>query len=311
MTPRPFRFGVIAESVRDRCGLLDTACRAEAAGYDTLLIRDHFVTEPFGDQLAPVVALAALAESTTTLRLGTLVLANDYRHPVLLAKEAATLQHLSGGRFELGIGAGWLREEYERAGMGFDRAGVRVDRLAESLEVLRGLLGGESLRYHGTHYTVDGLRTFPAAEPVPPILVGAGAERMLRLAGRTADIVGILPRALPRGDISAELSERTPEAMDRKIGWVREGAGARFDQVELSQILSVHAVADHRAAAESIAAERGWSVQDVLDMPSRVIGTPERMAEELLARRERYGLTYHVVSDRDMDAVAPVVRRLA
>src|SRR5215216_2077656 len=167
---RPFRFGVIGEAITSRERLLDTARRAEALGYDTLLLRDHFVAEPFGDQLAPLVALTAAAAATRTLRLGSLVLDNDYRHPVLLAKEAATLDVLSGGRFELGVGAGWLREEYERAGMAFDPAGVRVDRLEEALAVLKGLLTGPALTFTGRHYTVTGLESFPGppSGPVRP-----------------------------------------------------------------------------------------------------------------------------------------------
>lgn len=161
---RNFRFGVVGESIRSGADLADTARRAEELGYDVLTLRDHFVTEPFGDQLAPMVALASAASATSTLRLGTMVLSNDFRHPVMLAKEAATLDHLSGGRFELGLGAGWLREEYEAAGMPFDRPGTRVGRLAESLQILRALLSGEKTTFAGEHYTVDGLTVFPRPE---------------------------------------------------------------------------------------------------------------------------------------------------
>src|SRR5918996_3098667 len=161
--PLPFRFGVIGEAIASREGLLGEARRAEDLGYATLLLRDHFVPEPFGDQLAPMVALTAAAGVTRTLRVGSLVLDNDYRHPVMLAKEAATLDLLSEGRFELGIGAGWLRDEYDAAGMPFDPPGVRVGRLEEALEVLKGLLAGQALTFKGEHYTVDGI----AGVPVP------------------------------------------------------------------------------------------------------------------------------------------------
>jgi probable F420-dependent oxidoreductase len=161
MTSRlPFRFGVLGERVQTPEALVGTAQRAERLGYSTLLLRAHFVREPFGDQLAPMIALAAAAGATETLRVGTVVLANDYRHPVMLAKEAATLDLLSGGRFELGLGAGWLREEYERAGMAFDLARERVDRLEESLTVLKGLLAGEEVDFAGEHYAVTSLSTF-------------------------------------------------------------------------------------------------------------------------------------------------------
>jgi probable F420-dependent oxidoreductase len=181
---RPFRFGVVGEGIRSGRQLLERACRAEELGYATLLLRDHFVAEPFGDQLAPMVALTAAAAATRTLRVGSLVLDNDYRHPVLLAKEAATLDLLSGGRFELGIGAGWLREEYRRAGMPFDAPGVRVGRFEESLRVLKGLLAGPAFTFAGAHYSVTGLEGFPrpVQRPRPPILVGAGSKRMLGIA---------------------------------------------------------------------------------------------------------------------------------
>src|SRR4029450_6814759 len=182
---RPFRFGVIGEAITSRERLLDTAHRAEALGYSTLLLRDHFVAEPFGGQLAPLGALIALARPPPTLRVGSLGLSNDYRHPVVLAKEAATLDLLSGGRFELGIGAGWLRDEYQRAGMPFDPPGVRVGRLEESLQVLKGLLAGPALTFKGEHYTVDGMAGFPVPvqRPHPPILVGAGSRRVLGSGG--------------------------------------------------------------------------------------------------------------------------------
>jgi probable F420-dependent oxidoreductase len=312
---RGFRFGVVGESIRTAGQLVATARRAEDLGYATLLLRDHVVPASFGDQLAPLVALTAAAAATRTLRVGTLVLDNDFRHPVMLAKEAATLDVVSGGRLELGIGAGWLAEEYERAGLTFDPAGVRVDRLAESLRILRGLFAGLPLTYAGTHYSVSGLTGFPlpAQRPHPPILVGAGSRRMLGIAGSEADIVGILPRALPNGTISDDLSERSPEGIARKVDWVRAGAGDRLAEVELSMMISVTVTDDHRAAAAIVAAERGWpgAADQVLDMPSQFIGSVDRIAGLMHERRERYGFTYFVVADGDMDALAPVVARLA
>jgi probable F420-dependent oxidoreductase len=313
---RPFRFGVIGEAMTSREGLLGGARRAEALGYSTLLLRDHFVPEPFGDQLAPLVALTAAATATRTLRVGSLVLDNDYRHPVVLAKEAATLDLLSEGRFELGVGAGWLRAEYRRAGLAFDDPAVRVGRLEEALQVLKGLLAGPALTFKGEHYTVDGIAGFPAPvqRPHPPILVGAGSRRMLGIAGRQADIVGILPRALPEGGISGKLSERSPAAVARKVEWVRQAAEHRPQQVELSMVVSVALDRDHRAAAGRFAVEQGWGAaagELVLEMPSVAVGPAERVAEELQARRDRYGFSYLVVADGDMEAFAPVVERLA
>jgi probable F420-dependent oxidoreductase len=313
---RPFRFGVIGEAITSRERLLGEARRAEALGYSTLLLRDHFVPEPFGDQLAPMLALTAAAGATRTLRVGSLVLDNDYRHPVMLAKEAATLDLLSEGRFELGIGAGWLRAEYQRAGLPFDDPAIRVGRLEESLQVLKGLLGGPTLTFKGEHYTVDGITGFPVPvqRPHPPILVGAGSPRMLGIAGREADIVGILPRALRQGAISGALSERSPAVVARKVEQVRGAAEHRSDPVELSMVMSVVVDRDHRAAAERFAVAQGWGVaaaELVLEMPSVAVGPPDRVAEELQARRDRYGFSYLVVADDDMEAFAPVVDRLA
>jgi probable F420-dependent oxidoreductase len=313
---RPFRFGVIGEAITSREALLVEARRAEALGYSTLLLRDHLVPEPFGDQLAPLLALTAAAGATTRLRVGSLVLDNDYRHPVLLAKEAATLDLLSGGRFELGIGAGWLRAEYRRAGLPFDEPAVRVARLEEAIQVLKGLLAGPALTFTGEHYTVAGIAGFPTPvqRPHPPILVGAGSPRMLGIAGRHADIAGILPRALPEGAISDALSERSSAAVARKADRVLQAAEQRGRPVELSLVLSVALDRDPRAAAERFAVERGWgaaAAELVLEMPSAAVGPPERVAEQLQARRDRYGFSYLVVADGDMEAFAPVVERLA
>jgi probable F420-dependent oxidoreductase len=313
---RPFRFGVIGESIRSREQLIATARRSEKLGYSTLLLRDHFVPEPFGDQLAPLVALTAAAEATRELRVGSLVVDNDYRHPVMLAKEAATLDLLSGGRFELGIGAGWLRDEYARGGMAFDDPGVRVGRLNESLTILKGLFAGSALTFSGTHYSVTDLEIFPepAQRPRPPILVGAGSRRMLGIAGREADIVGILPKALPSGSISDALSERSPQTMERRIEWVREAAGERFPDIELSTMISVTIADDHRQAAERFAVERGWGREAadlVLEMPSKFVGSRVRVGDEMHARRDRLGLSYYVVSDRELEAVGPLVEDLS
>jgi probable F420-dependent oxidoreductase len=313
---RHFRFGVVGESIGSATELVDRARRAEELGYDTLLLRDHFVAEPFGHQLAPLIALTAAAGATSTLRVGTLVLANDYRHPVLLAKEAATLDVLSGGRLELGLGAGWLSAEYAAAGVAFDPPGDRVSRLEESIRLLMALFEGDPVTFDGRHYQVTELDSFPrpAQRPHPPLLVGAGSRRMLGLAGRHADIVGILPKALPSGTISEDISERTPATTAQKIAWIREGAGDRFARLELSMMVSPVITADYRSAELQFAVERGWgtgAADLVRDMPSAFIGPVERIAELMLARREEYGFSYYVVSDRAMQAFSPVVAKLA
>ncbi|WP_176611826.1 TIGR03621 family F420-dependent LLM class oxidoreductase [Actinomadura sp. WMMB 499] len=309
---RAFRFGVVGGSIRSGAELAATAHRAEELGYSTLTLRDHFVPEPFGDQLAPMVALASAAAGTRTLRLGTMVLANDHRHPVTVAKEAATLDHLSGGRFELGVGAGWLRAEYDAAGIPFDPAGIRVGRLEESLRILRSLLSGERTVFAGEHYRIDGLTVFPRPERRPPLVVGAGSPRMLGIAGRYADTVGVLPRALPEGAISDEITERLPDTIARKVDRVRDAADGR--DVELSMMVTPAFGADPRATAARVAVLRGWGTAAaglVPDMPSQFVGPPEHIAEQMIARRERYGFTYYQVPDSAMERFAEVVALLA
>ena len=313
---RPFRFGIINEQMGDAAAWIARARHAEALGYATFLLRDHFVTEPFGDQFAPFVALTAAACATTTLRVGTLVFDNDYRHPVILAKEAATLDLLSGGRLELGIGAGWLRAEYEAAGMAYDPNGVRVDRLAEALTVIKGLFADEPLTFTGEHYRVTNLASFPKPiqRPGPPFLIGAGKRRMLQLTGRHADIVGFLTTSVVSGALHDDPTERLAAAVEQKIAWVREGAGARFDTIELSLIPAIIITDDRQGATERLIREHAWSgisPEQVREMPAVLIGTIAEIIATLQARRERYGFSYYVIADAQLDACAPLVKALA
>lgn len=228
----------------------------------------------------------------------------------------ATLDLLSGGRLELGIGAGWLRSEYEKAGMCYDPAGVRISRLEESLQVLRGLWSDGPFSFNGDHYTITNLEGFPKSvqEPRPPILIGGGKSRMLKLAGREADIVSFLTTSVASGTVEDDPRERLASSVTEKIGWVREGAGERFDQIELS-LIPTFAIADDRHAwAENTIRERGWrdvTVEDVLDMPSIFAGTPDEIVESMLCRREQYGFSYYVVSDKILEEFAPIAERLA
>jgi probable F420-dependent oxidoreductase len=312
----PFRFGVFAEGVRSREALLDTARRAEDGGFATFLIRDHFIAEPFGHQLAPLTALATVAAATRTLRIGSLVFANDYRHPVMLAKEVATLDVLSEGRFELGLGAGFSRAEYEQAGIAFDPPPVRVERLAEALHVVKGLFSDAPFTFAGTYYSVSSLNGFPKPlqRPHPPILVGAASSRMLSIAARHADIVGLQTVSTTRGVVAQDSKVRSANAVSEKIEQIRQVAGARFEDIELSTVASVIMTDHRREAAERFARDRGWgdiAADEVLEMPSVFIGTVDHMVDEMQGRRERYGISYYVFFDHLMDSVAPLVTRLA
>ena len=286
------------------------------ADFATFLLRDHFIAEPFGHQLAPLTALATVAAATKRIRVGSLVLCNDYRHPVLLAKEVATLDLLSDGRFEMGLGAGFSRPEYEAAGLPYDPPGVRVDRFAEALQVLKGVFGATPFTFAGRFYTVKQLEAFPkpVQQPYPTILVGAGGRRMLGIAAREASIIGLQTASLGTGRRTADPSGLLAETIAEKIGWVRQEAGARFDHIELSIVSSVVIAEHRREAAQRLVGERGWdglSVDRVFEMPAIFIGSVDQIVDEMQARRERYGISYFVVGDRSLDLAAPIVARLA
>jgi probable F420-dependent oxidoreductase len=316
MITRPFRFGLLVERFSSHQALLQTTRQAEAAGFSTLLIRDHFIEQPFGHQFAPLVTLAAAAQATTTLRMGTLVVDNDYRHPALLAKEAATLDLLSDGRFELGLGAGWAPDEYAQIGMSFDPPGARISRLIEGIQVLKGLWGQEPFRFDGKHYRIGGLDNFPkpVQKPHPPLLIGAGGKRMLELGAREADIIGIMASPIRNGVIDSDPSARLEARMAEKVGWIRHAAGPRFEALELSVLASMLVTNDRRRDAREFAEYRGWhgvTADSVLDMPAVLIGTIDQISEDIRARRNRVDLSYFIFADRDLESAAPLVERLS
>jgi len=251
----PFRFGLLHERFGAPGQVLSTAVQAERAGFATFLIRDHLVDEPFGPQYAPWSTLAVVAQATTTLRVGTLVIANDFRHPAVLAKEVTTLDQLSGGRVELGVGAGFLREEYRQAGLRFDPNPVRVDRLEEALCVFDTLLRGEPLTHRGEHYQLDGFVNFPppVQRPRPPLLIGGAGPRMLSLAARFGDSVALLPASLHRGELTDSARVRGLEHVRTQVARLREAAGARFDALEVCLIVNVIAASNRQSAAEELA----------------------------------------------------------
>ena len=266
------------------------------------------------EPLAPLPALMAAADATTTLRVGTMVLANDYRHPVMLAKEAATLDVLTEGRFELGIGAGWMLADYEPAGIRLDRPGVRIDRLAEALAVLRGAWSGAPFTFAGEHYQVTDLVLPPAPTTPggPPVVIGGGGERILRLAAREANVVAVNVN-LRAGVIDERaFPDGTPEATDRKLGWIREAAGDRFDQLELQARVHLAMVTDDRdGVIEQLAPAFGLTPAQAAETPHALVGTVEEICDQLVERRERWGISYLGLSHDQLDAFAPVIARLA
>jgi len=312
----PFRFGVISEHMSSAEAWATTARQAEQLGYSTLFIRDHFIPEPFGDQFAPMIALMAAADATRTLRVGSLVLDNDYRHPVVLAKEAATLDVLSNGRFELGLGAGWAKTEYQQAGISFDAPGMRVGRLEEAVQVFKGLFADGPFTFSGVYYTIDQLNGYPKPiqRPHPPILIGAAGKRMLAIAAREANIIGILNSDYSTGIEIDDPLKRTPAAMTEKLEWIRQAAGERFDHLELNMVISPILTSNRRQGAEYCARQHGWNAirpEDVLEMPSIFIGSVEQISEQMDEWRERYGFSYYIISDADMETFAPIVARMS
>lgn len=305
---RPFRFGIQASNAATAKDWAELARRVEDNGYSCLTMPDHFT-----DQLAPVPALMAAASATSTLRVGALVWDNDYKHPVVLAKELATIDLLSEGRLEIGLGAGWMISDYEQAGMPYDPAPVRIDRFVEGLAIIRRAMGGERFSFDGTHYRVDGYagRPLPAQRPCPPILIGGGGKRVLGIAGREADIVGI-NGTMHEGRIGpGTLSTMTADAVDEKVGFVREAAGDRFAKIEMNIRIFMARVTDEREKAlVELAAGLGHSVDALEAMPFALFGSPAKIVEDLLARRERWGFSYIILGPEQLESFAPVVAEL-
>lgn len=307
---RTFRFGVQVTTAESATAWREKARRIEALGYSTLFMPDHFDNT----QLAPMVAIAFAAEATSTLRVGHLVLGNDYKHPAVVAKEAATVDLLSDGRLELGIGAGWMTADYEQLGLRYDSHGTRIDRLDEAVQVIKGCFAEGPFDFAGEHYSIVGYdaQPTPVQQPRPPLLIGGGGPKILRLAGRHADIVGINPN-LRAGAITADAAQDTlSEVTLQKLGWVREGAGDRFDDLELQIRYFVAAITDDAAGmAELLAPGFGVSPDEALDSACACIGTVDQVCDLLVQRREEWGVSYCVFGEDNFEAFAPVVARLA
>ena len=306
---RTFRFGVQLHTGGSGEAWAAAARRAEDLGYSTLFLPDHF-----GDQLAPVPALMAAADATTTLRVGALVWDNDYKHPVVLAKEVATIDVLSGGRVEFGIGAGWMTSDYEQAGIPKDRAGVRIARMVEGLAVYKGHWGDGPFDFEGEHYRITGVDGLPkpVQRPGPPILIGGGGPKVLAIAAEHADIVGVNP-SIPKGYIDASAAaDTTPERLDEKVGWVRDAAGARFDELELNVLCFLTNIGE--GAGEQVEATAQLfrvEPEQLRASPYAWVGSAAEVADQLRAARERWGTSYFVVQGEDaMEAAAPVVAEL-
>jgi probable F420-dependent oxidoreductase len=312
---RPFRFLAPMPRLDQPAGRWrDAVRRIEDLGFATVSISDHFTR---GWVMEPVVAMTAAAAATDRLRVLSLVLGNDYRHPVLVHKAMATLDVLSEGRVEIGLGAGWMRSDYQAAGLPYDEPAARIERLEESVVVLKGLFGPGPLTFDGAHYRIDGLDGLPkpVQRPHPPLLVGGGGCRVLSVAGRHADIVSVNP-SLRDGVVTAELLEdATAERIDQKVGWVREAAaaaGRRPDEVELQLNLLVCQVTGGAGqASRAVSSLAGGADPGLLEKSPAVLhGSVAQCVEALQERRERFGISY-VNLGGEVEAAAPIVARLA
>jgi probable F420-dependent oxidoreductase len=318
--PRPIRFVAGAGGIGDPDALLRAARRAEEMGYSALAMADHFML-PF----APLIALQAVAGVTAGLRLTQTVLDQDFRHPAVLAKELATLDVLSGGRLEVGIGAGWMRSEYEQAGMTFDPAPVRIERLEEVLIILKGLFGREPFSFSGKHFSIRELNGTPkpVQRPRPPIMIGGGGPKLLAAAARQADIIQLVPRIGPHSE-PVDPEEFTAPSYQRKVGWIRDAAGDRFSDIELGvQLLNVTVTDDVDQTLDDLMSqfassgrragrESPPSKDEILSSPVVAIGSLEQVCDKLMQVRDSFGFSYFACPVFAKPAtLAPVIERLA
>ncbi|MEV6930390.1 TIGR03621 family F420-dependent LLM class oxidoreductase [Dactylosporangium sp. NPDC051485] len=299
----PFRFCVATGGTRTAHEWRELTRKVEGTGYDLLAMTDHI-----HQRLAPFTSLAMAAAATTTLRLGTYVMCHDLRNPVVLAKEFATLDALSGGRAEIGLGAGWRRSDYTRTGIPFGTRPQRFERFVEYVDVICALLAGGSVAYEGSYLSVSDVTSVPSPANPIPLLIGGSRRRLIELAARRADTVSIAPSRHPDGRRSTYWDAE----IDERIRWVQTAAAGRSGRPEIDLAIHECHVLPHPGAAITRLSAAFGIREDQLDaIPSLLVGSPERITEVLLARRERWGATRVTIPDTALDAMAPVVARLA
>lgn len=303
---RPFRFAIQLRAAPSRDKWVERARRAEVLGYDAVCVPDHI-----GAQLSPFAALLAAAGATDRIRVGTFVLDNDFRHPLLTAHEAATVHLLSEGRLELGLGAGWLVRDYEGLGIEFAAPRTRVERLEEAVEIVDRYFRGKVFSFSGRHYTVaevEPLRLPPHLSP-PRLVIGGGGRRVLALAAARADVASVFLTAKPEG---STFEEPSAEQYRAKIAHLRERAGGRADDVEVNVLLQAFELTDDRAAAvRRWADEFETTPEDFVALPFGLVGALDEIVDDLERRREEYGISYVTVFGEHLEAFGPVVERLA
>ena len=310
----PFRFGVQLATLPPE-DWAERLRRIEAWGYDSVFWPDHF-----GPQWEPVAALAAAAAVTSRLKVGSLVYGIDYRHPIVLAKAAATIQQLSGGRHEFGLGAGWMESDYREAGLAYERAGLRIERLEEALRIIRGVWSQDKTSFAGKHYRVSDAQAAVLPRPAAPrILIGGGGPKVLAVAGRHADIVGVNPKVAGGRVTAAAMQDATAERTLEKVRWVREAAAAAgrdANALEWNALVFVAAVTDDpKSLREVLAKNGGMSVAQVAACPLYLTGPASEIRDVLAKRREAFGISYVVIQGGDEKVLATfaeqIVRPLA
>lgn len=305
---RTLRFGVVTNVAEDARAWREKAKRIEGTGFDTLVMGDHL-----GTRFAPVPALTAAADATERLRIGTTVFCNEWRNPVLLARDIATLDLLSDGRIEVGIGSGWRKEEFDQLGIDFDTPGPRVERLEEAVKIMRGIWSVDPFSFHGRHFQVGPLKgeLRPLQQPHPPILMGVGGPRSIRIAGRLADIVHLTPTTRSDGG-GIDPNDATYEAFRRKCELIDQATEGRGTNPERG-VVTMGVAIDEDVSA--VAKRIGWSIGDhtgsMLGGPTFLAGGPASVAEDILRYREELGISYFVVLEYAIDAMAEVLKRLA
>jgi len=287
----------------------DSARHLESLGYSTLFVPDHF-----HQGLGPIAAMAMAAAATTTLRVAPMVLAVDFRHPAVLARELATIDVLSHGRLEVGLGAGYNPLDFSRTGIRHDPPGMRVDRLIEYVHVLRGLFSEGEFNFEGEHFRIEQLDGSPTPITTggPPIILAGGGRRLLTFAAQHADVIGVNP-SLPAAPTPDTARDAMPDAIDRKFEWIRDAAGDRFDAIEFTAWTGVALLSDDASAVETALAKRfpGLAGFDLGDSPIVLAGAVGEIVDRLEARRERWGYSYTVLPSSRAEEFAPIVQQLS
>ncbi len=306
---QPFTFSAMIGGVATGDEFLARVQQAEALGYNSISLVDHF-----NRTFSPVPALTAALQAAPSIRALATVFNNDLRNPVLFAKEMATADQLGGGRLDVGIGAGWLERDYRESGIGYDRPGVRIERLEEALRIMKQVWSGEEFSFAGDHYTIEGHSGFPlpAQQPHPPIYIGGGGKKLLAVAGRQADIIGIHVRN--KRDWSDDRPDNLRAEIEQKRGWIKEAAGGRFEQLRFALLLFAARVVDTATERDDeyarIASANNMPIDAAIDSPYFLVGAAGELAEQLQELRETFDISHFTIGGSDVDGFAPVLERL-